>query len=400
MPRMLDLIRVSAVPSNIVQSAAKGSLSMPAPEMVEILVHLATHSKLFGEQASLTLAGWDENSSRAIAADPKTPKEILDYMVSAKNLRPGLLPALLANPEVSESPLAELASTASREVVDMILKSSRAEHSYAILKALHSNPNLSGIQAEQIRSYLSPGTAERRGTVETSSQEAAQREAIPSDDPSSPGSDDVLDNDLASYLTEHADEIAAQEKPFQPIGGLHESILESEEPETTAAAATVTGSTTAAAAKPAKKAHVNPEEQRGSALQKISRLDVKGRIQLAMKGSKEERSILVRDGTKVVALAVLDSPKITDGEVEKFASQKNVLESVLRGITMKRRFMKNYNVVRNLTSNPRTPLDLALGLMKNILVNDLKTISGNKDVSDTIRKLALKMYKQKKDPAK
>jgi hypothetical protein len=58
---------------------------------------------------------------------------------------------------------------------------------------------------------------------------------------------------------------------------------------------------------------VNPnDEKRGSVLQKITKLDVKGRIQLAMKGTKEERSILVRDGTKIVALAVLDSPKISD----------------------------------------------------------------------------------------
>jgi len=71
-----------------------------------------------------------------------------------------------------------------------------------------------------------------------------------------------------------------------------------------------------------------------------------------MKGTKEERSILVRDGTKVVALAVLDSPKITDSEVEKFASQRNVLESVLRGIPLKRRFMKHYGIVRNLVFNP------------------------------------------------
>ena len=64
------------------------------------------------------------------------------------------------------------------------------------------------------------------------------------------------------------------------------------------------------------------------------------------------------DGTKVVALAVLDAPKISDGEVEKFALQKNVLEAVLRQIPLKRRFMKNYIVVRNLVSNPRTPTDV------------------------------------------
>jgi hypothetical protein len=132
-------------------------------------------------------------------------------------------------------------------------------------------------------------------------------------------------------------------------------------------------------------------------LQKISKLDVKGRIQLAMKGSKEERTILVRDGTKVVALAVLESPKVTDGEVEMFASQKNVLETLLRGISMKRRFMKRYPIVRNLVANPRTPLDVSLTLIKNLQANDLKNLAANKDVSDTVRKLAEKMFKQKKD---
>jgi hypothetical protein len=116
-----------------------------------------------------------------------------------------------------------------------------------------------------------------------------------------------------------------------------------------------------------------------------------------MKGSKEERSLLIRDGTKIVALAVLESPKISDGEVERFASQKNVLEAVLRGIPMKRRFAKNYNIIRNLVFNPRTPLDLSLGLMKNMMIGDLRALSGNKEISDTVRKLATKMFKQKMD---
>jgi hypothetical protein len=118
-----------------------------------------------------------------------------------------------------------------------------------------------------------------------------------------------------------------------------------------------------------------------------------------LKGTKEERSLLIRDGTKVVALAVLEAPKLSDGEVEKFASQKNVLEAVLRQIPLKRRFMKNYKIVRNLVANPRTPLDLGLGLMKNLLIADLKHLSGNKEVSETIRNLAGKMYKQKLEAA-
>jgi hypothetical protein len=207
--------------------------------------------------------------------------------------------------------------------------------------------------------------------------------------------DPQADSALVAFFAEHASEIAAEaDKPFQPIGGIHEELPTETQSKAAAAAASVatppTSQPSTAGAMPAvHKKLVNPQdEQRGSVLQKIAKLDVKGRIQLAMKGSKEERSILVRDGTKIVALAVLDSPKITDGEVEKFATQKNVLEALLRAIPMKRRFAKNYAVVRNLVFNPR-------GLMKNLLTADLRHLSGNKEVSETVRKLALRMFKQK-----
>ena len=193
-----------------------------------------------------------------------------------------------------------------------------------------------------------------------------QPEAAPPD--SEAVLDPEIDKVVAAFLSEHAKEIASEaDKPFQPIGGIHEEAS-AVEPQAAAAAAAPTAAPAKAPATaklPSKKL-VNPEdEQRGSVLQKIAKLDVKGRIQLAMKGNKEERSILVRDGTKIVALAVLDSPKITDGEVEKFANQKNVLEALLRAIPMKRRFAKNYVIVRNLVANPRTPLDVSLGLIKN-----------------------------------
>jgi hypothetical protein len=214
------------------------------------------------------------------------------------------------------------------------------------------------------------------------------------------GAEDVLDESLTAYLAEHAGEIAAeQDKPFQPIGGVFEESG-SEEPLTESP---VASSGAAAAPKRTavhKKTYLSHDEERGTALQKIAKLDVKGRIQLAVKGNKEERSLLIRDGTKIVALAVLESPKVGDGEVERFASQRNVLEAVLRGIPLKRRFAKNYAIIRNLVFNPRTPLDVSLGLMKNILVHDLRNLSGNKEVSDTVRKLALKMFKQKSDSSK
>ena len=408
MSRMIDLIRASAVPSNLMQSAAKGSLSVPSREMIEILVYLAVHNKIFSEQAQLTLAGWDEAASRTAASDPKTPKEVLDYLISPKNLRPALLPALLANPAMPDESLLQLAPTAGRDSVEIMLKSDRVNQSPEILKALLSNHNLIGIQSESIRNKIEPTETtakEAEGKISAAGPAHQATETGPEEIFQSTSgdevqeADDVLDEGVLAYMKEHANEIAAEaDHAYHPIGGIHEEFSTAEVPVAQAAAASA-GSTAGAAAKraPVKKTQLTTGEERGSALQKISKLDIKGRIQLAMKGTKEERSLLIRDGTKIVALAVLESPKVSDGEVERFATQKNVLEAVLRGIPMKRRFAKNYAVVRNLVFNPRTPLDLSLGLMKNMLIGDLRALSGNKEISDTVRKLATKMFKQKMD---
>src|SRR5262249_1683190 len=137
------------------------------------------------------------------------------------------------------------------------------------------------------------------------------------------------------------------------------------------------------------------ERKRESVVQKIARLSVGDRVQLAMKGTKDERFVLIRDGSKIVSLAVLESPKLSDAEVDTFSSMKNVQQEVLRGIARKRKFMKTYSVVRNLVNNPRCPLDLALGLVPHLLVNDLKGLSMNKNIAETIRKVALKMFREK-----
>ena len=440
MSRMLDLIRSSSLNYHQMTTASKGALHVPPGDMVEILVYLAEHNRIFGDQARLTLAAWEENSAKALAANPGTPKEVLSYWLSEKNLRSALFPILIENPSVSVTKLSELAGTLKGEWIDVLISSARVRNSSQILQDLSGNHHLSGTQAARVQALIRgeslaletapaqveqpadpvPVPAQDQATeVPVSSAETApptltrvseeQSQNVAANPEHSPEAvaDPDGDEALIAFFAEHAAEIAADAgKPFQPIGGILDEPAH-EEPKAAAAVASASPATpvpTAPASHPKPPAHkpfVNPEdEKRGSVLQKINKLDVKGRIQLAMKGTKEERSILVRDGTKIVALAVLDSPKITDGEAEKFATQKNVLEAVLRYIPMKRRFAKNYAIVRNLVFNPRTPLDVSLGLMKNLLVADLRNLSTNKEVADTVRKLALRMFKQKSEPSK
>src|SRR6185437_1827303 len=79
MPRMIDLVRASALPSTLVQSMAKGAIALPPREVIEILVYLATHNPEVKETAAKTLAGWNETQLRTIIADPKVPREVAKY---------------------------------------------------------------------------------------------------------------------------------------------------------------------------------------------------------------------------------------------------------------------------------------------------------------------------------
>jgi hypothetical protein len=355
-PRMIELIKQSAVPANVMRSAARGALSLPAGEMVEILVYLSGHH-LFGEQAKLALAGFDQQSMQPIAANPATPQEVLLYLAAPENVRAELLPALLENPSLPSSALLELAMSHSHDVLAAMVASGRVRGDSAVLHVLAGNADLAPAQRAQIESLLA------------------------SEEPPSSGApvdEDILaiNQEVSKYITEHAAEIAAEEaRRFELT-----DLTEDEKKEIHAQ----------------KDAQPTDEERkRMSPLQKIASLTVGERVQLAMKGNREERFILIRDGCKVVSSAVLECPKLSDQEIETFAAMKNVQESVLRGIAGKRRFMKLYPVVRALVSNPRCPLDVALPLLKSLLVQDLRNLSMNKNVPDTLRKLAFKMFKEK-----
>lgn len=119
--------------------------------------------------------------------------------------------------------------------------------------------------------------------------------------------------------------------------------------------------------------------------QQIQRMNVSAKIQLALKGNKEARNILIKDSNKKVALTVLESPKLTEQEVEMIAQSRNASEDVLREIASKRDWLKNYAIVKSLLNNPKTPVGISLSHLNHMKEKDLKDISKNKNISETIR---------------
>lgn len=135
--------------------------------------------------------------------------------------------------------------------------------------------------------------------------------------------------------------------------------------------------------------------ERETLVQKIGGMTVAEKINAALMGAQEERTILVRDSNKIVARAVLQSPKLTDQEVENIATMKNVSEEVLRLVAMNRKFIRSYSVARNLINNPRTPIDTSLPLIHRLNDRDLKELSRNKNVAEVVRSMADKLVRQK-----
>lgn len=137
--------------------------------------------------------------------------------------------------------------------------------------------------------------------------------------------------------------------------------------------------------------------RRQTLLQQIARMTVSQRVQFAIKGGADARRTLIRDGSKVVQRAVLQSPRLTDQEVESFAAMANLTDEILRLIAGNRNFRKNYVVVRNLMNNPKTPLDVTLHMLPLLNPGDLKKLSINKNVPDTLRTSAAKLMRTRAD---
>lgn len=137
--------------------------------------------------------------------------------------------------------------------------------------------------------------------------------------------------------------------------------------------------------------------KRQTLLQRLATMSVAQRVQFAFKGGSEARRTLIRDSNKVVQRAVLQSPRLTDQEVEAFAAMSSLTDEILRLIARNRNFRKNYVVVRNLMNNPKTPLDVSLHMLPNLNAMDLKKLCINKNVPETLRSTALKLQRQRMD---
>lgn len=137
------------------------------------------------------------------------------------------------------------------------------------------------------------------------------------------------------------------------------------------------------------------KEQEETLFQKVQKMTTSEKIRFALRGDKEVRNLLLRDGERTVQLAVVNNPRITDGEIVTIANSKNIHEEVLRKIGTSRDCLKLYPVRAALVQNPKTPLPISLKLLPTLMLKDLRTIAKSKAVPNAIAQAAVRLVVKK-----
>jgi hypothetical protein len=122
--------------------------------------------------------------------------------------------------------------------------------------------------------------------------------------------------------------------------------------------------------------------------QRVAGMTISQKIRRALIGSKEERMLLVRDPSRVVASAVMRSPLMQESEVVLISKNRNISEEVLRIIGSTPEWTKSYTVKKNLVENPKTPVMIATRAVVHLREFDLRQIAKSKNVTGPVQEAA------------
>lgn len=129
--------------------------------------------------------------------------------------------------------------------------------------------------------------------------------------------------------------------------------------------------------------------------QRVAQMNVSEKVKLATLGNKEARTILLREPNKLVQLAVINSPRLTDAEVLNLAQSKTTSDDVMRVIMNSREWTRQHQIKLALVKNPKVPMAMAMRFMATLRDAEVRELAKNKNVPSGVRMHAKKMGEKK-----
>lgn len=370
-------------------AAARGILPLPQNDLLEVLVILATNpDKELSALAEKTLKTQDSEKLKGVVSSNDVAPQVLHYFATQETLSQEVYELVIANPKTPNESIVQFARNSSNgELLEVLsFNQQLLIKTPAILDAIIANPHRTA-EADRRASEIKREFFEKeRGAEQIAKELKAQgKEAAAEFIASAEFIDDSGDNGLsfddAMFLADLIEVSDAEVDDSWLSLEYIEEIYEETDDQRQAALSKILGEM---------KSEGDGEigNERVSMISRIMGMKMKDRIQMAMKGNREARNILVRDPNRIIAQAVIQNPKLTDQEVETISKMRTVPEDVLRQIAMNKQWARSYVIIHNLALNPRTPVGNAMNIIPRLQLRDLLSMTKNKNVPDAIRKHA------------
>jgi hypothetical protein len=343
---LVEQFKKGGIPSELRLMAAQGALPLKPADLAELLHHLLGDVQAeIRTAAGATLTALPAEEMLPIFKDREAPPDLLAWALAGRKERE-LREAILQNAALADEALEAQVAGLPEELAELVvINQVRLLRRVSLLEALEANPALNKDQRRRLRELRENfhiGVA------------APQAAPPPAAAPPPPG---------PAETDELQEELPPEEPPPQTDDEALVRYLSPEERE---------------------------EAEKVSVVQRIYRLNTAEKVLAALKGNREERAILIRDPNRIVATAVLGSPRLTEAEIESFAGMKGISDEILRKIGNHRDWTKRYTVVANLVKNPRTPVGISLNLVPRLNPRDIKNLTVDRNVPEVIRKHAQK----------
>lgn len=375
-------------------AAARGILPLSQNDLLEILVHLVNDENAeLARTAESTLSAQETDKLEELAKSDELAPKVLAYFIETEGFPAKIQDAVLANAKTPPNSLVKFARlTKNGELLEVLsLNQQLLIANPAILDAIIANPYRTS-EAQRRASEIKREFFEKtRGAEQIANELRAQgKEAAAEFIEKAEFAENLGDEENGGLSIEDAILLAEHiEIPDAEIDDSWlsleyiEEIYEETEEQRQAVVNKIIGEMNADGDE--------ASSERISMVQRILLMKMKDRVKLASKGDREARNILIRDPNRVVAQAVINNSRITEQEVEKIASMRTVPDDVLRQIASNRNWARNYSIMHKLALNPRTPIANVLSILTRMQLKDLKAINKNRNVSDAVRRQALRL---------
>jgi hypothetical protein len=372
---LVERFRSGDVPDQAKAAAARGALPLPAEDLLQVLFHLRREKAL---QADIikTVSELPEEPLVEVAAAASTSPEMLDFLVRAAFKRVPVVEKALLNPGVGDATLTLVAQRGSASLLELLmLNQVRLTRNPALIQAMLDNEKVTLSIRRRLKEIWDLHAAEsaarkaRKARAVAEAAEAAAREEVAKgEEPAEPAPEAAAAGEAAPEAGQAAGAELAELADLDELEDLGESQLD------------------AAVLQQLQEEGASEDQLRLA--ERLLTMSVADKVQLALKGNREARSVLIREASKLIQEAVIKSPKITEKEIESFSTMRSLSQDVLRQIAQNREYTRNYLIAHNLVKNPRTPQPNAIQLMANLQSRDLKFLMKDKGVGEAIRRQA------------